>query len=88
MEWMMGLGVTIAHASRPWLLAQRAVRDGRTDQPMASAISMGVRRDDPELKARLEEVLERRRPEIQRLLASYAVPIVGSAPSAADDDDD
>jgi hypothetical protein len=50
-------------------------------------VALGVRRDDPELRARLEEVLERRRPEIRRLLASYAVPTVGSAPSQADDDD-
>lgn len=70
----------------PLRLTPLPAMDGRTDQPMAFAISMGVRRDDPELRARLEEVLERRRPEIQRLLASYAVPMVRSAPSPADDD--
>jgi mxaJ protein len=54
--------------------------------PMAFAVSMGVRRDDPGLKTRLEASLKRRAPEIGRLLASYAVPRVSSAPPPADDD--
>jgi mxaJ protein len=53
---------------RPWL-------DG-PQWPMAFDISMGVRRDDPELLARLNAVLERRSGEIGRLLASYHTPLV------------
>jgi len=43
--------------------------------PMVFDVSMGVRKDDAELRARLEQVLERRRPEIAALLASYHVPL-------------
>ena len=42
--------------------------------PFSFDISMGVRRGDTTLKAELDEVLERRRPEIERLLDAYAVP--------------
>ena len=61
--------------------------DPAADSPMAFAVAMGVRREDTELKARLERSLERRAPEIRRLLASYGVPAVASAPRPADDDD-
>jgi mxaJ protein len=60
-------------------------RDG--DMAMAFAVSMGVRRGDEKLKSRLERSLDRRAPEIERLLASYAVPTVRSAPPPAQDDD-
>ncbi len=62
--------------------------DRSTGQPMAYAVAMGMRRGEPELKARLEQSLERRRAEIERLLASYAVPLVASTPRPASDDDD
>ena len=42
--------------------------------PFSFDISMGVRRGDTTVKAELDEVLERRRPEIERLLDAYAVP--------------
>lgn len=44
--------------------------------PMVFDISMGVRRDDPKLRAALDEVLSRRSSEINQLLARYAVPRV------------
>jgi quinoprotein dehydrogenase-associated probable ABC transporter substrate-binding protein len=37
-------------------------------------ISLGVRKGDPQLKEELEQVLARRRPEIQRILDDYGVP--------------
>jgi hypothetical protein len=55
--------------------------------PMAFAVSMGVRRGDSELKSRIERSLERRAPEIGRLLASFAVPVVPSVPRPVEDDD-
>ncbi|HYD36348.1 MAG TPA: substrate-binding domain-containing protein [Allosphingosinicella sp.] len=61
--------------------------DGRSDLPMAFAVSMGVRRGDSELKSRLERSLGRRAPEIERLLARYAVPVAPPAPSPIEDDD-
>jgi mxaJ protein len=48
------------------------------------AIAIGVRRDDPTLRARLDAALERRRPEIDRILRQYSIPLIrDSAPVAA-----
>jgi mxaJ protein len=44
--------------------------------PFVYDISMGVRRGDDELLARLEQFLERRRPDIERILEEYGVPRV------------
>lgn len=45
--------------------------------PFVFDIAMGVRRGDQELRDRLDEFLEKRRPEIERILAEYRVPTVG-----------
>jgi mxaJ protein len=42
--------------------------------PLAFNISMGVKRGNQELKTELDRWMERRQPEIQRILASYGVP--------------
>jgi mxaJ protein len=47
--------------------------------PFVYDISMGVRRGDAELLARLDGFIERRRPEIERLLDAYGVPRAGGA---------
>ena len=44
--------------------------------PFVFDISMGVRRDDQDLKDRLDEILEKRRTEIDQLLEDYRVPRV------------
>ena len=44
--------------------------------PFVFDISMGVRRDDLELRDRVEEVLEQRREDIDRILESYGIPRV------------
>ena len=41
--------------------------------PFVFDISMGVRRDDQELRDQVEQVLEKRRDEIDRILESYGV---------------
>jgi quinoprotein dehydrogenase-associated probable ABC transporter substrate-binding protein len=46
-----------------------------TGLPFAFDIAMGVRRNDKALLDELEHALERRQPEIQRILAEYSVPI-------------
>lgn len=52
--------------------------------PMTFEFSMGVRRGDRELKARLEGVLERKQAEIRKILEDYGVPLLPlKAPSAA-----
>ena len=73
--------------SVPLRLTRLPAFDKATDQPMAYSIAMGLRRGEPELKAKLEESLKRRAPEIKRLLAAYAVPVVASAPPPVADDD-
>ena len=45
---------------------------------MGFDISMGVRKSDELLKARLENALDRRAAEIARILADYGVPVVSS----------
>jgi quinoprotein dehydrogenase-associated probable ABC transporter substrate-binding protein len=44
--------------------------------PFVFDISMGVRRDDQQLRDQIEEMLERRRDEVDRILRDYAVPRV------------
>lgn len=44
--------------------------------PFVFDISMGVRRDDQDFKDQIEQVLERRREEVDRILRDYAVPRV------------
>lgn len=50
---------------------------GQSLWPMTYAISMGVRPQDARLRAMLDAEIARRRPDIDRLLASYGVPLVG-----------
>jgi mxaJ protein len=44
--------------------------------PFVFDISMGVRRDDQELRDQLEQAMEKRRADIDRILADYRVPRV------------
>lgn len=44
--------------------------------PFVFDISMGVRREDQQLRDQIEKVLERRRDEVDRILSDYAVPRV------------
>jgi mxaJ protein len=55
------------------------VPTAKGDLPFAFDIAMGVKKGDDALHARLEQLLERRRPEIAKLLAEYAVPLVEPA---------
>jgi quinoprotein dehydrogenase-associated probable ABC transporter substrate-binding protein len=53
-------------------------------QPFEFSIAMGVRKDDAALRDRLDEIIERRRAEIDAILASYFVPRVDlKRPAAA-----
>lgn len=47
--------------------------------PFVFDISLGVRRDAPELHARLDELLQRRKPEIDEILARFHVPRLDAA---------
>jgi len=48
----------------------------KTDLPFAFDISMGVRKGDAALKAQVEQALDRRQIEIQKILKEYAVPLL------------
>jgi mxaJ protein len=60
----------------PVLLEITAVRAQSADErrSLVFDMSLGVRRGDTANRARLDEVLARRRPEIDRLLAQFGVP--------------
>jgi mxaJ protein len=47
--------------------------------PMTFGIGIGVRPQDEELLQRLDAEVVRRKPEIQQLLMSYGIPLVGAA---------
>lgn len=50
--------------------------------PMAFSISMGVSRSNIKLRDQLDAVIERRRPEIERILRSYGVPMLPASATA------
>ena len=52
------------------------IPSGKGDLPFSFNISMGVKRGQTELKAQLERVLDKRRPEIMKILADYGVPMM------------
>lgn len=57
----------------------------KADLPFEYEISMGVRRADKELKARLEETLKAKRSEIAAILDEYGVPLVSTAAAGSDE---
>lgn len=50
------------------------VPSGKGDLPFSFNISMGVKQGQTALKAQLERALEKRRPDIMKILADYGVP--------------
>src|SRR5205814_788653 len=53
--------------------------------PFVYDIAMGVRRGDNAFRDEVEDVLERRRDEVERILDEYGVPRVGASDSAGAD---
>jgi mxaJ protein len=51
--------------------------------PMAFSISLGVRKQDAALRDRLNAALRHCKPEIERILRQYGVPLVGDSEGAA-----
>lgn len=60
----------------PLVVTPTPARDERTTLPLAFDISVGVRRDSPELRNAIDEILRRREREIAELLDGYGVPKV------------
>jgi mxaJ protein len=48
--------------------------------PMSFEVSMGVRKADKALKARLETAIDHKASEIKKILADYGVPVLGTGP--------
>ncbi len=65
----------------PVPLTVRPIADTEQFAPIAFTfdIAMGVRKGDHALKARLDDVIARRREDIRRLLESYGVPLVDAS---------
>ena len=76
-------GWFVRHARVPLDLAPVSPPAG-LPLPFDYAIAMGVRKGDTTLRDRLDDVLRRRRADIDAILADYAVPRV-DAPAAPED---
>ena len=63
-------------ARQPVPLQLVVVPSGKGDLPFAFDISMGVKRGNEVLRAKLERVLARRQPQITQILRTYGVPLL------------
>jgi mxaJ protein len=63
-------------------LALVPIEDAHEDPSFGFDISMGVRKSDTELKARLEQVIDRKQGEIRAILQDFGVPLIPLANSA------
>jgi len=57
------------------LVLNPILQDSVSGIPFAFSIAMGVRRRDHELRDSLQQVLDRKRPEIEAILRQYGVPL-------------
>jgi mxaJ protein len=73
--WGPTAGYFAAQSNVPLVLSSICPSHDRHALPVAFDISLGVRRDEPELLAQVNRIIRRRRPEFQRLLRSYHVPL-------------
>jgi mxaJ protein len=62
-------------AREPIPLAMVPIPSGKTDLPFAFDMCMGVRPGDEAMKARMEQVLDKRKVEIRKILLDYGVPL-------------
>jgi mxaJ protein len=72
--WGPLAGYFAKRASAPLTLVALPDSVDRTGYPFAYDIGVGVRRSDKALKARIEDVLDRKREEIAAILQEYNVP--------------
>ncbi|HEV2702276.1 MAG TPA: quinoprotein dehydrogenase-associated putative ABC transporter substrate-binding protein [Steroidobacteraceae bacterium] len=75
--WGPLAGFYAEHSAVP-LRLQPITDGGGAGEPMAFSISVGVRRGDPELLAKINEVLHEQAPAIRSLLRRYGVPLLGT----------
>ena len=72
--WGPQAGYFVQHAKVPLELTPVSASSDNEEIRFGYAMSMGVRRGDKELLAELDGAIERRREDIDRILAEYAVP--------------
>ena len=72
--WGPQAGWFAAHADAPLEVRLARAPEALAAMPFEFDISMGVRRGDRHLRDELDAVLERRRAEIDAILAAYSVP--------------
>jgi quinoprotein dehydrogenase-associated probable ABC transporter substrate-binding protein len=70
-----------AHHANPALTVAPAQAPAGLPVPFEYSIAMGVRKGDTALRDQLDEILQRRRADIDAILASYFVPTVPMPPS-------
>jgi mxaJ protein len=54
------------------------IPSGKGDLPFVFDISMGVKKGNKPLLDRLQQVIDRRHPEIVKIMRDYGVPLVGN----------
>jgi mxaJ protein len=74
--WGPVAGYFARHASSPLAIQPISPHFDGPQLPMIFDISMGVRKNDPGLRAELDELLSRRKTKVRTLLADYGIPIV------------
>ena len=72
--WGPAAGYFALHQKVPLELVP--VPSAKTDLPFAFEMSMGVRKDNEELAAQLEKVIEKKQVEINQILKAYGVPVL------------
>jgi quinoprotein dehydrogenase-associated probable ABC transporter substrate-binding protein len=77
LAWGPMAGYFARRSRTPLDVTVLARRDEESNLPFAFDISMAVRRDDVPLRDRLNALIERRLPDIDRILAGYGVPLTG-----------
>jgi mxaJ protein len=77
LAWGPLAGYFASQSSRPLRLEAVTPTTDAAQWPMTYDISVGVRRDEVELRATIDSLLTRDAPEINRLLHQYHVPMTG-----------
>ncbi|HEX3835913.1 MAG TPA: quinoprotein dehydrogenase-associated putative ABC transporter substrate-binding protein [Steroidobacteraceae bacterium] len=80
--WGPLAGYYARHCATP-LRLEPIASEAASAAPMSFAIAVGVRRNEPQLRARINDLLQRDRTQIQHLLHQYGVPLVNDAPHSA-----
>lgn len=76
--WGPLAGFYARHSAKPLRLEPIAADDPAT-VPMSFAVAVGVRRNDPQLLAKINAALRSDAPRIEHLLQSYNVPVIPRA---------